>query len=218
VTTDRRIRDWIPLDRVTFRESVAIAFTEESAGPLPSRWTSAALATADRYAVGDDVLRDERVRASTAPSDALFRAVERIGGNTGWYYGNGLWRLRGMLDRIFGGVGLRRGRRHPEQVVPGDIVDFWRVEDYVPGKRLRLRAEMKIPGVAVLEFEVSERPGGGSSLRQSALFVPVNPWGRMYWEAMRPLHAFIFRGMADGIVRAAEAGRDGPESLTTSTA
>ena len=218
VTTDRRIRDWIPLDRVTFRESVAIAFTEESAGPLPSRWTSAALATADRYAVGDDVLRDERVRASTAPSDALFRAVERIGGNTGWYYGNGLWRLRGMLDRIFGGVGLRRGRRHPEQVVPGDIVDFWRVEDYVPGKRLRLRAEMKIPGVAVLEFEVSERPGGGSSLRQSALFVPVNPWGRMYWEAMRPLHAFIFRGMADGIVRAAEAGRDGPDSLTTSTA
>ena len=205
VTTDRRIRDWIPLDNVTFRESVALALTEEGSGPLPSRWTNAALRNANPYAEREGVLRDERVRASTAAPAALFRAVERIGGQTGWYYGNGLWRLRGMLDRMFGGVGLRRGRRHPEEVALGDTVDFWRVEEYVPGKHLRLRAEMKVPGQAVLEFDVDERPGGGSSLRQRAMFVPGNPWGRVYWEAMRPLHALIFRGMADGIVRAAEA-------------
>ena len=110
-----------------------------------------------------------------------------------------------MLDRMFGGVGLRRGRRDPEFVALGDAIDFWRVEDYAPGRRLRLRAEMKVPGEAVLEFEVDERPGGGSSLRQRAMFAPQSRWGRTYWEVMRPIHAFIFRGMADGIVREAES-------------
>ncbi|HEX6316194.1 MAG TPA: SDR family oxidoreductase [Gemmatimonadaceae bacterium] len=205
VTSDHRIHEWIPLDHVSFRESVALALTEEGAGPLPTRWTNAAIRAEDPYAIGTAVLRDERVRDSSATPAALFSAVERIGGSTGWYYGNGLWRLRGMLDRMFGGVGLRRGRRDQEHVVVGDALDFWRVEDYVPGRLLRLRAEMKVPGGAVLEFEVRERSGGGSSLHQRALFVPNSPWGRLYWEAMRPLHAFVFRGMADGIVRAAEA-------------
>ena len=205
VTTDHRIHDWIPLERVTFREGAAIALAEEGAGPLPSRWTGAAVRRSARSAASGLVLRDERVRASRATPELLFKAVERIGGTTGWYYGNGLWRLRGMLDRMFGGVGLRRGRRHPEEVVPGDAVDFWRVEELVPGRLLRLRAEMKVPGAAVLEFEVSPRAGGGSELAQRASFVPNSAWGRFYWDAMRPLHAFVFRGMADGIVRAAEA-------------
>src|SRR5688572_19843730 len=209
VTTDRRIHDWIPLERVTFREAAAIALAEEGAGPLPSRWTSAAVRSSDADARSRPVLRDQRVRASRAPPDVLFKAVERIGGTTGWYYGNGLWRLRGMLDRMFGGVGLRRGRRDPEEIVPGDAVDFWRVEEYVPGRLLRLRAEMKVPGSAVLEFEVSAQAGGGSKLSQRASFVPNSAWGRFYWDAMRPLHAFVFRGMADGIVRAAEGARSG---------
>jgi uncharacterized protein YbjT (DUF2867 family) len=203
VTTDRRIHDWIPLERVTFREAAAIALAEEGAGPLPSRWTSAAARVSNRTG-SSAVLRDERVRASRATPEMLFRAVERIGGTTGWYYGNGLWRLRGMVDRMFGGVGLRRGRRHPEEIVPGDAIDFWRVDEYVPGRLLRLRAEMKVPGAAVLEFEVSAQAGGGSKLCQRASFVPDSSWGRFYWDAMRPLHAFVFRGMADGIVRAAE--------------
>lgn len=204
VTTDRRIHDWIPLERVTFREAAAIALADEGAGPLPSRWTSATVRSSDPSAGNRLVLRDERVRTSRATPEVLFKAVERIGGTTGWYYGNGLWRLRGMLDRMFGGVGLRRGRRHPEEIVRGDAVDFWRVEEYVPGRLLRLRAEMKVPGAAVLEFEVNARAGGGSSLSQRASFVPNSAWGRFYWDFMRPLHAFVFRGMADGIVRAAE--------------
>ena len=204
VTTDRRIRDWIPLERVTFREAAAIALSEEGAGPLPSRWTSAAVSGVPSSPSNRVVLRDERLRVSRATPEALFKAVERIGGTTGWYYGNGLWRLRGMIDRMFGGVGLRRGRRHPEEIVQGDAVDFWRVEEYVPGRLLRLRAEMKVPGAAVLEFEVSAASGGGSKLSQRASFVPNSAWGRFYWDAMRPVHAFVFRGMADGIVRAAE--------------
>lgn len=207
ITTDRRIHDWIPLERVTFQEAAAIALAEEGAGPLPSRWTSAALRKSKPLANGGLVLRDERVRASRATPEALFKAVERIGGTTGWYYGNGLWRLRGMLDRIFGGVGLRRGRRDPEEIAPGDAIDFWRVEEYIPGRLLRLRAEMKVPGAATLEFEVSAGTAGGSQLSQRASFVPDSAWGRYYWDAMRPLHAFVFRGMADGIVRAAETSR-----------
>ena len=204
VTSDRRLREWIPLDRVSFRESVALALAEEGAGPLPSRWTSAAFKSADPYAVGDKVLRDERVRACTAPPAALFRAVERIGGPTGWYYGNGLWRLRGMLDRMFGGVGLRRGRRDPEFVALGDAIDFWRVEDYAPGRRLRLRAEMKVPGEAWLEFDIVEE-GDRPVLKQVATFRPYGVMGRLYWYSVLPFHAFIFRGMADGIVREAES-------------
>lgn len=205
VTSERRIRDWIPLDRVTFRESAALALTEEGAGPLPSRWTSAVIRATDPYDKDQTVLRDERVRATHASPEAVFQVVQRIGGTTGWYYGDGLWRLRGMMDRMFGGVGLRRGRRDPDGIQLGDAVDFWRVEDFVPGRLLRLRAEMKIPGVAVLEFEVEPREGGGSNLSQRAFFVPNTSWGRVYWDVMRPLHAFVFRGMADGIVRAAES-------------
>jgi len=209
VTSDRRIREWIPLEQVTFREAAAIALAEEGGGPLPSRWTSAASRRSNPSVSGRLVLRDDRERVSRATPEVLFKAVERIGGTTGWYYGNGLWRLRGMLDRMFGGVGLRRGRRHPEEIVPGDAVDFWRVEEYIPGRLLRLRAEMKVPGAAVLEFEVSAGAAGGSKLAQRASFVPNSAWGRFYWDAMRPVHAFVFRGMADGIVRAAEGSGGG---------
>jgi hypothetical protein len=205
VTSDQRIHDWIPLDRVTFRESAALALTEESAGPLSSRWTSAATRAADKADKDRTVLRDERVRSTHASPEDVFKVVQRIGGTSGWYYGDGLWRLRGMMDRMFGGVGLRRGRRDPDDIQLGDAVDFWRVDDFVPGRLLRLRAEMKVPGAAVLEFEVEPREGGGTKLSQRAFFVPNTSWGRVYWDVMRPLHAFVFRGMADGIVRTAES-------------
>src|SRR5687768_5500374 len=208
VTNDQRIHDWIPLDRVTFRESAALALAEESTGPLSSRWTSAVIKTVDPYDKDKSVLRDERVRSTHASPEAVFKVVQRIGGATGWYYGDGLWRLRGMMDRMFGGVGLRRGRRDPDEIQLGDAVDFWRVEEFVPGRLLRLRAEMKVPGAAVLEFEVEPREGGGANLSQRAVFVPNTSWGRVYWDVMRPLHGFVFRGMADGIIRTAESMSD----------
>jgi uncharacterized protein YbjT (DUF2867 family) len=207
VTTDQRIREWIPVAPLTFRAAVARSLAEEHAGPLATRWTGAAAASA-RTGVSSSgtVVGDEQRRVATVPAAVVFATVERIGGATGWYYGDWLWRLRGLLDRLLGGVGMRRGRRDPVAIALGDPIDFWRVEEFVPGRLLRLRAEMKVPGAATLEFAVEDQPGGGAILSQRARFRPRGVWGRVYWNALLPLHLLVFRGMADGIVRAAEAG------------
>ncbi len=143
--------------------------------------------------------RAVRVRASPA---AAFAAIRRIGGATGWYYGKQLWKLRGFIDLLLGGVGMRRGRRHPEDLVVGDTVDFWRVEAYEPGARLRLAAEMKLPGRAWLEFEVSA-DGDGTIIRQIAVFDPVGLLGLLYWYGIYPLHARVFAGMLRGLAERA---------------
>jgi hypothetical protein len=122
----------------------------------------------------------------------------------GWYYGTRLWQLRGGLDLLVGGVGMRRGRRDPAWLVPGDTVDFWRVEAFEPDRRLRLAAEMKLPGRAWLEFEV-EGDATSSRIRQTAIFDPVGLRGRLYWYALYPLHSVIFAGMLHGIVQASAA-------------
>ena len=206
VTTDQRIRAWIPVAPMTFRAAVERALAEDDAGPLASRWTGAAGSNASRSSQRrNGLLRDERTVAANASSAALFATVEGIGGATGWYYANWLWRLRGSIDRLLGGVGMRRGRRDPISVLLGDPIDFWRVEEVVPGERLRLRAEMKVPGEATLEFEVKRAAEGKHAvLIQRAEFDPRGGWGRAYWTALRPVHAVIFRGLAAGIVRAAE--------------
>ena len=206
ITTDQRIREWIPVPPLTFAVAVARALAEEHAGPLATRWTGAAATSAIAASWTGPVVGDEQRRAAAVPAATLFATVERIGGATGWYYGDWLWRLRGLLDRLLGGVGMRRGRRDPVAIALGDPIDFWRVEDFVPGRLLRLRAEMKVPGAATLEFAVEDQAGGGAILAQRARFQPRGVWGRAYWHALRPRHLLVFRGMADGIVRAAEAG------------
>jgi len=137
------------------------------------------------------------VRASPA---AAFKPISRIGGKTGWYYGNWLWGLRGLIDLLFGGVGLKRGRMDPHSLNIGDVVDCWRVDDLESSKRLRLFAEMKLPGRAWLEFEV-EPCEGGSTIRQTAIFDPLGLWGLSYWYAIYPLHQLVFRGMLKAIAR-----------------
>jgi uncharacterized protein YbjT (DUF2867 family) len=211
VTTDRRIRGWIPVKPVTFRQAVDRAIAEDRVGPLASRWTGATGRFDPQSRPGPTaVLQDERVMTTEASPAALFAAVERIGGATGWYYADWLWRLRGLVDRCLAGVGMRRGRRDRVALAVGDPIDFWRVEEFVSGRLLRLRAEMKVPGAATLEFEVSGEEGGGAraALTQRARFEPRGGWGRAYWFALRPLHALVFRGMAAGIVRAAERPPD----------
>lgn len=146
---------------------------------------------------------DSRQRRVAASPSAAFTPIRRIGGDVGWHYGNALWWLRGFLDTLLGGVGLRRGRRDPECVRPGETLDFWRVEAYEPDRLLRLRAEMKVPGRAWLQFEVSSS-GTGSEITQSAIFDAVGLLGLAYWYALYPLHRFVFRGMLDGIAAAAE--------------
>ncbi|MGC9293556.1 MAG: SDR family oxidoreductase [Acidobacteriaceae bacterium] len=141
---------------------------------------------------------DSRTIHVDAPPEDAFKPVRRIGGASGWYYANWLWRLRGLMDSMVGGVGFRRGRRDPDLLRVGDIVDFWRVEAISPGHRLRLVAEMKLPGRAWLEFEVTGDPTG-STIRQTATFDPVGLLGRAYWYSVFPLHQFVFKGMLQGI-------------------
>lgn len=149
---------------------------------------------------------DERLVTTRARPKSVFAIVERIGGKAGWYYGNLLWRLRGLMDRIMGGVGMRRGRRDPRKLNVGDPLDFWRVEELIPGRKLRLRAEMWVPGRAILEFEVRDKRAGGRGayLLQRARFWPDGWLGWLYWYSVFPLHLFIFPGMAGQIVRRAE--------------
>jgi len=139
----------------------------------------------------------------------VFRPIRRIGGETGWYSTGWLWRLRGFLDLLVGGAGMRRGRRDPEWLTPGDTVDFWRVEAIEPDRLLRLSAEMKLPGRAWLQFEV-EGDESGSTIRQTSIFDPIGLMGLLYWYLLYPVHARVFAGMLRGIVRAAER-KPGPQ-------
>jgi uncharacterized protein YbjT (DUF2867 family) len=139
-------------------------------------------------------LTDSRSVHVSAPPERAFTPIRGIGGAAGWYYGDWLWKLRGAVDIAFGGVGLRRGRRHPDELRTGDIVDCWRVEAYEPGRLLRLAAEMKLPGRAWLEFEVTG-DSCGSTIRQTATFDALGLLGRAYWYGVYPLHQLVFKGM-----------------------
>lgn len=154
---------------------------------------------------GHHLMTDSRTIHVTASPENAFAPILRIGGTTGWYYGNWLWQLRGWLDTLVGGVGLRRGRLHPDSLQVGDTVDFWRVEAMEPGRRLRLAAEMKLPGRAWLEFEVTG-DATGSVIRQTATFDPKGVLGRAYWYSVFPLHEFVFGGMLSGIARNVRLG------------
>ena len=151
-------------------------------------------------------LVDSRSVVVPVSVEEAFAPIRRIGGRAGWYYANWLWSLRGFLDLLIGGIGVRRGRRDPEHLRPGDTLDFWRVEAYEPSRRLRLSAEMKLPGRAWLEFEVTPC-ADGSEIRQTAIFDPVGLTGLAYWYGIYPLHQLVFSGMLRNIAREAETPR-----------
>jgi hypothetical protein len=138
-------------------------------------------------------------------ADRAFVPIARIGGEQGWYYATWLWRIRGAIDLLMGGVGMRRGRRDPNAPAVGDTLDFWRVEAYEPGRRLRLAAEMKLPGRAWLEFDVVP-VAGGAVIHQTAVFEPVGLSGLLYWYVLLPVHALIFGGLLRAIARRAIEG------------
>jgi len=156
---------------------------------------------------GGTVLADERIVACAASPEQVFRTVSSLGGQTGWYSPRWMWELRGLMDKLIGGIGVRRGRRHPVELAVGEAVDFWRVEALEAPTLLRLRAEMRLPGEAWLEFRI--RPHGhGSLLEQRARFHPRGLLGRLYWWVMVPFHRAIFPRMARSIARSAERGVD----------
>jgi uncharacterized protein YbjT (DUF2867 family) len=148
-------------------------------------------------------LVDSRTVEVSVPPASAFAPIQRIGGSNGWYCANFLWRMRGFLDLMVGGVGLRRGRRNPHKLVVGDALDFWRVENFEPDRRLTLVAEMKVPGRAWLQFEV-EANSSGSVIRQTAIFDPAGLAGLVYWYMLYPVHRWIFSGMLHKIAATAE--------------
>ena len=151
---------------------------------------------------GNRIIDSREVIVDAFPEIA-FRPIRRIGGENGWYFGDWLWQARGFVDLLAGGVGVRRGRRDPESIQVGDVLDFWRVEEFVENRRLRLRAEMKLPGRAWLDFQVEPR-ARGASIRQTAIFDPIGLAGLAYWYILYPIHALIFGSMLRRIARLAQ--------------
>jgi uncharacterized protein YbjT (DUF2867 family) len=190
------------------RQALERAVANEDREFAETRWSDArsSLGTVSPWGgtTSGSRLVDSRAVPVAAPASTSFQAIARIGGDVGWYYGDWLWQLRGALDLLVGGAGMRRSRRDPTGLLPGDPLDFWRVEAVDPERLLRLRAEMKVPGRAWLQFEVTSVAVARSEIRQTALFEPRGVAGLTYWYALYPIHSLIFAGMLRGIARAAE--------------
>ena len=211
----------MPQHLLTIREAIEAALGYTRDHEVETAWFDAGPVPGDPDWSGGKVFADRRSTVVEAPQEVVYGAVSRIGGEQGYYAADWLWRVRGWMDRLFGGPGLRRGRRDPEHLAYGDALDFWRVTGVEPDRRLELRADMKLPGEAMLSFEV--RPGEGvadsSVLIQTARFKPRGLVGLAYWYAVAPLHGLVFQGMLKGIRNAAERVVDyhtalRPDSLT----
>jgi uncharacterized protein YbjT (DUF2867 family) len=198
-------RRLMPQQLLTVPEAIDAALGRLAAGEVETSWLDAGPVPGDPDWAGGTTFVDRREVAVAAPAATVFAAVRRIGGGHGWYAADVLWRLRGALDRLVGGPGLRRGRRDPERIGFGDALDFWRVTGIEQDRRLRLRAEMKLPGEAELEFDLEPLPDGRTRLVQEARFAPRGLAGLAYWYGVLPLHGVVFRGMLRGIRREAEA-------------
>jgi uncharacterized protein YbjT (DUF2867 family) len=200
------LAEQLGIQPITYREAIEYAFDKIEQSNVPSSWKDAMVSGRLNTQLSDYIevpthgcFRDVRTYPVDNP-EAAFKRFWSIGGENGWYYANWLWKIRGFLDKLVGGVGLRRGRTNDNQINPGDALDFWRVL-YADGekKRLLLFAEMKLPGEAWLEFKIED-----DMLIQTATFRPKGVWGRFYWYSVFPFHGFVFRGMAKAV---AQGGR-----------
>ncbi|MFO7694371.1 MAG: SDR family oxidoreductase [Vicinamibacterales bacterium] len=209
VVRDSRALEVFPIRPRGLRESIARAIAAADSPAGANRWSdsvSAGVATPAMANATAPALMDVRETSVTASAAEAFAPIRRIGGESGWYCDT-LWRMRGWVDLLAGGVGMRRGRRDPETCVVGDPIDFWRVAAYEPDHLLRLEAEMKVPGRAWLEFSVDPVSATTTRIRQVARFEPSGLLGRLYWYALLPVHAVIFSGMLRRIGNRATAAR-----------
>ncbi|NQU69824.1 MAG: SDR family oxidoreductase [Rhodospirillales bacterium] len=203
VRDDSALRDF-DIQPCNLEQSINLALRNEDKEYAATRWSDALSSGGNNKSwggihFGKRIIDSRSIHVPVSAARA-FTPIRRIGGSGGWYYANWLWRLRGFIDLLIGGVGLRRGRRHPERLNVGDTVDCWRVESIEPNSLLRLGAEMKLPGRAWLQFEVDQE-GAGSIIRQTAIFDPLGLGGLIYWYALYPVHRLIFAGMLREIAR-----------------
>lgn len=211
VVHDRSIEEIVPHTPIPFRRAIELALERMRELEVATTWAGAELggrSAADPMPSDPDwsggvVLTDVKQAHADAPPAAVYATVTGIGGARGWYVTELLWSVRGVMDKLVGGPGMRRGRRHPDQLRVGDPIDFWRVEELVPDRLMRLRAEMVVPGRAWLEYSI-EPDGDGSRLLQSARFHPRGLWGRLYWYSLLPFHALIFGRLVARLAAAAE--------------
>ncbi len=216
VVHDSSARDLFPnIHPVDYRTAVQRALAKLNASDVETAWSDA-LSTSQGDAAPviltthEGMILEHRQRIVAASPESLYRVFTSLGGARGWLYMNWAWELRGLLDRLIGGVGLRRGRRDPDRLRVGDALDFWRVEDVEPGSLVRLRAEMKVPGKAWLQFQAKPHENGRSLLLQTAYFAPKGLFGWLYWYALYPFHALIFSGLIGEIARRATVRRTDP--------
>ena len=211
IVRDDLARELFPAIRpIDYETAVRLALVKLETGDVETAW-SGALATS----MGDvppvtltneeGMILERRQLSVHATPQAVYRIFSGIGGHRGWFYFDWAWNLRAMMDRAIGGVGFRRGRRHPDEITVGEALDFWRVEAVEPNRLLRLRAEMKVPGRAWLQFESHPQDGGMTRLIQTAYFAPKGLSGHLYWYVLYPIHSMIFSGLIREIGRRAEA-------------
>jgi uncharacterized protein YbjT (DUF2867 family) len=222
VCADNRIQSIIPQKLLSCRESIRLALDRINQEQVDTCWMDAGdllepewahCGDAD-WAGGTIMSCGYRAKLKATPEE-VWHSVCRIGGKTGWYFGNFLWRLRGILDRLTGGVGLRRGRRHPSEIGVGDALDFWRVLEVEAPNRLLLVAEMKTPGEALLEFQITPIYKGQVEFQMLSRFLPKGIFGIIYWYGLYPFHQWIFHGMIKAIAEAIKKPiTDGPERFT----
>ena len=224
VVHERDIDTYIPRPEgglTGYRRAVRLALGRMRDGEVETSWRNASIEGASSNPLPSDpdwaghlVYTDLRQKRTRAKPEALWRVIEGIGGENGWYSFPLAWAVRGWMDKVVGGVGLRRGRRDPDRLHTGDALDFWRVERIDRGRFLRLRAEMRVPGRAWLELSVEPTDDGGALYRQRAIFFPRGLGGRLYWWSILPFHGIIFSGMANRITEEAAAEEPGPTEVT----
>lgn len=214
VRADTACRLFPHIQPMDYQTAVQLALKNLDAGQVETAWSDALVTSRGDIppvvlTIQDGIIIERRRQVVKAPAAAVYRAFTALGGEQGWLYADWAWRMRGILDRMAGGVGFRRGRRHPHEVRAGDALDFWRVEVVEPGRLLRLRAEMKVPGDAWLQFETKPQTGEETLLVQTAFFAPKGLSGFLYWYLLYPIHGLIFSGLIRNLARWVETNRRG---------
>ncbi len=222
ICRENRIRELLPQELFDARKAIHLALERIRQQQVETSWSDSGLMRPAEWSIpgdpawaGGSVFEDIRHAVIDGTPEEIWPSIQAIGGEVGYYYGNWLWRIRGAIDRLIGGAGLIRGRRSSHELYTGDAVDFWRVLNIKPPGLLSLVAEMKLPGKAILSFQLYQLDSGQSELVQTARFLPKGLWGLLYWYTVSPAHHFVFNGMIKGIARA--AGRpisSGPAPLS----